>query len=216
MRSTCGTSSVSGKIEHVRLRQLPEIGGRQIRWRRGGVEHTCRHRHRGERGFGPEIGRGKEHIVYHEPGSDWVIKVPRALPLWMLNKLFGGPSRVVKEVADMLRRLTESDGKVRVPTTIVLFTRQGYKIQQAYIQEDHSVRDVATYLREAGQPFLAARATVSGDNFLTCKGVVWAIDPTFNPYYRLLVAAGMLNDEKYIRMVSLRHRLRSHRLTWRS
>ena len=145
-----------------------------------------------------------------------MIKVPRALPLWMLNNLFGGPSRVVKEVAGMSRRLAGSNGKVRVPRTIVLFTRRGYKIQQTYIQEDHSVQDVATYLREAGQPFLAARATVSDDNFLTHEGVVWAIDPTFNPYYRLLVAAGMLNDEKYIRMVSLRYRLRSHRRICRS
>jgi hypothetical protein len=182
----------------------------------GDVGLPWRLRHRGERGFGSEIGRGKEHIVYREPGSEWVVKVPRAFPLWMLNQFFGGPARVVEEVANMSRRLRESNGRVRVPTTMVLFTSRGYKIQQAYIREDHSVRDVATYLREVGQPFLAARATVSDDNFLTCEGVVWAIDPTFNPYYRLLVAAGMLNDEKYIRMVSLRRRLRFRRRRCRS
>jgi hypothetical protein len=160
---------------------------------------------RGRR-LGPEIARGKEHRVYHRSGSEWVTKVPRFVPLWMLNHLFGGPWKVVEEVAETTCRVAKSGGKVQLPTTIILFTRKGYEIRQAYVEGDDSVPDIPRYLHEAGLSFLAARATVSVDNFLTREGVVYAIDPTGNPYYRLLKVAAGHNDEIYMRFVSVMRR----------
>lgn len=154
------------------------------------------------RRLGPEIARGKEHRVYRRSGSEWVTKVPRFLPLWMLNHLFGGPWKVVEEVAESTSRVAKSGGKVQLPATIILFTRKGYEIRQAYVEGDGSVPDIPRYLHEAGLSFLAARATVSVDNFLSQEGVVYAIDPTCNPYYRLSKFAAVHNDERYIRFVS--------------
>ena len=161
--------------------------------------------------LGNQIGNGKEHLVFHESDSKWVTKVPRASTLWALHYLFGGVSRVVDEVGDMARRVAGDGDLVRLPTTIILFTHDGYRMKQEYIQEDGSVTNIPKHLEEAGQPFLAARAAVSRDNFLSREGVVYTVDPTLNPYHRLLRATGILTEKRYVRIVSFLMRIRKNR-----
>jgi hypothetical protein len=131
--------------------------------------------------------------------------------LWTLHHLFGGTSKVVDEVGDMARRLRGSCDTVRLPTTIILFTSDGYIMRQKHIREDGSVPCIPNHLKRAGQPFLAARAAVSRDNFLSEQGIVYTVDPTFNPYYRLMWATGILNEMRYIRIVSILMRMRKNR-----
>ena len=138
-------------------------------------------------------------------------KIPRTSTSWALHYLFGGASRVVDEVGDMAHRVARDGDVVRLPTTIILFTHDGYRMKQEYIQEDGSVPNIPKHLEKAGQPFLAARAAVSHDNFRSRQGIVYVLDPTFNPYYRLLWATGILNEERYVRVVSFLMRIRKNR-----
>ena len=153
--------------------------------------------------------------MYHRSGSEWVTKIPRIVPLWMLNHLFGGPWKVVEEVAETTRRVAGSGGKVQLPTTIILFTRRGYEIRQAYIEGDNSVPDVPKCMSNVGLSFLASRAAVSADNFVAREGVVFAVDPTYNPYYRLLKFVSLLNEERYVRFASVMRRFLPSAARWR-
>lgn len=134
------------------------------------------------------IGGGKEHKVYLPPGSEYVVKVPRRYHMSILNLFFDGPQTVVQDLVETQRLIRETNGRVQLPTTMVLFTKDGYRMPQKYIKDDPTVEDVSKKLKDMGQTYLAGRAKSSRDNFAVEAGkdTIYILDPTLFWFSRLV------------------------------
>jgi hypothetical protein len=150
------------------------------------------------------LAKGMEHNVYREPSSDSVTKVPRFYNRLILRWFFHGPWKVIDEIKEAAREAARTDGRVQIPHTTILFTKDAYVMKQRYIREDHSVPDVtAVFEAENLPPRLVFRSITGGKNFISENGVIYIIDPTDNPFYRLQNKIGLVPEER-IRKLSVK------------
>lgn len=155
------------------------------------------------------IGRGKEHKVFRNQESGEVVKIPHLYNALMLRFLFGGLRALVQEIDNTIKTVEGTNGEVQVPKTRITSDRKSYYIiRQEFIAEDRSINDIRTVLQKHRLTSLVTRYDVSPDNFASQGNVVYVIDPTKNPFTRIIDRFGIIDEQKKASIVKRRNQVR--------
>jgi len=130
------------------------------------------------------IGRGNEHFVYRSKVNPKVLlKKPNIITL-LLSKFSGDkPSDLRRQLQETQTTLQST--MVRIPRTRLVTFGSGYIIDQDFIEEDHSISNIRSFLRDQNVPILVHLYDSNSNNFICNEGIsiglilFWALLPEF-------------------------------------
>lgn len=147
------------------------------------------------------IGRGREHVVFRaKHRNNIVLKKQTWLSLVSLRLAHLNAQDVLAEIRDACQMVEGS--RIRIPNTRLFPFRNGrsYILAQTFIEEDQSVPNIREYIAREQIPFLVDKFDLNPSNFITCKNIVYWVDPTKGASLlaRPLEKLGLLNRIKYV------------------
>ncbi len=130
------------------------------------------------------IGQGRGHTVFCSKQNERVVlKKPRlATQLFQFIPYFLGDNldNELQEAKASIQNTT-----VEIPKTRIFSFKNGYIIAQQYIISDESV-DLNSFFNRINNDKLSFLYFLNPTNFISSEGIVYWIDPFFNPLVRTL------------------------------